>query len=238
MKNLDASLDYMENARFNYLYAPIVLRMEKTSQFQRCELLSLVLIYHKFVLENGSRAKYMTTVQLSRMIEMFFHISDREINAIIVSRISRYDDTINDPKFTYDRYCSLVSFIRLFSIYFSESLDLRMQFAFSVYDTTERGCLDREVVTRWVDKFFEGDDEDEIFELRTDMTEVIFMKFDLDRDMVISEEEYFNVVREQPALIEFLGRVFPSTRDLDVIAMCSNILSFFDRTGHPLADEL
>ncbi|XP_017836421.1 uncharacterized protein LOC108595656 isoform X2 [Drosophila busckii] len=128
MKDLDLTLDYMENAKFNYIYGPILAHLE--SPFTETELLCLSMIYHKFVLENGPRAKYMTMLQLSSIIELMFKVTDRELNSSIVSRIS-YDPDCTDPKYSHDRHCSLPRFIKMFSIYFSTDLEKRMQFVFS-----------------------------------------------------------------------------------------------------------
>ncbi|XP_022222664.1 uncharacterized protein LOC111074248 [Drosophila obscura] len=225
MKDLDGTLDYMENARFNYLYAPDIVRLEKETIFKNTELMCVVMIYHKFAMENGPRAKFMTLMQLSSVVEDIFGISDRAINTNFVARIS-YDPDYYHPEFSPDRQCNLRSFVKLFEICFCDDLEKKMVFCFSVYDKTDFNSLDREVVQRYVEKFFEGDDEDEVFELRQDMVELIFMKFDLDKDSVISADEYYEVVRQQPMLMEFLGPVFPTTRQKDVVALCANIVSW------------
>ncbi|XP_017836422.1 neurocalcin homolog isoform X3 [Drosophila busckii] len=104
------------------------------------------------------------------------------------------------------------------------NLEKRMQFVFSIYDESDRGYLDREQVVKFVEKFFTGEDEDEVFELRTDMLDLLFSKFDLDKDMFISIEEYCEIVRAEPALLEFLGRVFPTQTELEVVSVCVNLL--------------
>ncbi|XP_064542292.1 calaxin [Drosophila montana] len=224
MKDLDLTLDYMENARFNYTYGPLITHMEMESPFTRAELLCLSMVYHKFTLKNGPRARFLTLMQLSNILELMFTVTDREINRRIVARIS-YDPDCTDPKYASDRHCSLASFIRLFSIYFSTDLEQRMQFVFSIYDENDRGFLGREDVVYFVEKFFTGDDEDEIFELRADMIEVLFAKFDVDKDMIITFEEYCDVVRLQPGLMEFLGKVYPTQDQLDSVRLCVNVLS-------------
>lgn len=58
------------------------------------------------------------------------------------------------------------------------------------------------------------------------MLELLFHKFDLDKDTFISYEEYTSIVLEHPELMEFLGTVFPSPQTLDVIAHCLNLCDF------------
>lgn len=57
------------------------------------------------------------------------------------------------------------------------------------------------------------------------MLEVLFKKFDTDRDGTISYEEYAAVVTKEPMLLEFLGQCFPNVDGMTVIAYCTNILS-------------
>lgn len=57
------------------------------------------------------------------------------------------------------------------------------------------------------------------------MLEVIFKKFDTDRDGAISYEEYAVVVKKNPMLLEFLGQCYPNVDGMTVIAYCTNILS-------------
>ncbi|KAH8396512.1 hypothetical protein KR215_000023 [Drosophila sulfurigaster] len=221
MKDLDLTLDYMENARFNYVYGTAVARME-ASIFSTLEKLCISMIYHKFVLREGPRTRYMTVQQLSGFIRMMFKITDPRINHRIVKTISD-DPNCVDPKFHPDRHCTLNSFIKMLAIYFSNDLDRRMRFVFSVYDEDGYGFMNRETVMRYIDAFFTGDDEDEIFEMRADMLELLFQKFDKDKDLLISFEEYCDTVRKQPELLEFLGTVFPSKNDLDVVGLCCNL---------------
>lgn len=131
MKDLDLTLDYMGNSRFNYTYGPQISRMENL--FSKTELLCLAMIYNKFALQNGPRAKFITDMQLGTILELMFNVMDRDIKASIVARVS-YDPECSDTQYTLDRRCNLNSFIRMFAIYFSTDLEKRMQFVFSVSD--------------------------------------------------------------------------------------------------------
>lgn len=57
------------------------------------------------------------------------------------------------------------------------------------------------------------------------MLDLLFKKFDLDKDGVISYEDYSTVVRQQPLLLEFLGTCMPEVSNLNIVAYCSNIIS-------------
>lgn len=56
---------------------------------------------------------------------------------------------------------------------------------------------------------------------------MIFTKFDLDKDLIITLEEYSDVVRKQPEIMEFLGVVFPPQRQLDTVRVCANLSMAF-----------
>ncbi|XP_017866457.1 PREDICTED: uncharacterized protein LOC108616033 [Drosophila arizonae] len=220
MKDLDLTLDCMENARFNFIYGSIVTHVE--SPFSETELLCLAMIYHKFVLSNGPKAKYMTHRQLGNFIMQMFRVTDTDINGRVVAVVSD-DPECTDPKFSQDRHCTLPSFVKMFTTYFVSDLEERMIFVYSIYDENRLGYLNREHVMRFVEKFFVGEDEDEQIEMRTDMLELIFIKFDLDKDLQISFDEYAEIVRKQPVLLEFLGTVFPSKVQLNTVALCVNL---------------
>ncbi|KAH8261280.1 hypothetical protein KR044_006271 [Drosophila immigrans] len=222
MKDLDLTLDYMENARFNYVYGTVVARME-ASIFTTLEKLCISMIYHKFVLRDGPRTRYMNVNHLSGFIRMMFHVTNPRINHRIVKIISE-DPNCVDSKFHPERHVTLNSFMRMLTIYFSDDLEKRMRFAFKVYDEDGHGYLNRETVMRYVDTFFTGDDEDEIMEMRADMLEMLFRKLDKDKDLLISYDEYCEAVRKQPELLEFLGTIYPSKNGLNVVGMCCNLM--------------
>ncbi|EDW92571.1 uncharacterized protein LOC6532082 [Drosophila yakuba] len=232
MKDLDGTLDTLENARFNYVYMKDVARLAKDSIFSHNELVSIVMLYHKFVLVNGPRAKYMTIRQLTALMELLFEIVDRDLIATIVYRIAHTPGS-RAPDFFPDKHIHLESFVRLLTLYFTKDLQLKMEFAFSVYDKSDSKQLNGEQVGFFVSKFFESEDEDESIELRLDMKEMLFLKFDLDKDTNIGVDEYYEVVRRQPMLLECFGRVFPPNPQMEVLALCANVMSWFDDSPNP-----
>lgn len=58
-----------------------------------------------------------------------------------------------------------------------------------------------------------------------DMVELLFKKFDVDKDGAISFDDYSTIVTKQPMLLEFLGQCFPNVDGMTVIAYCTNIMS-------------
>lgn len=130
MKDLDETLDYMENSRFNYIYGTVVMRMHNPI-FSEIELLCISMVYYKFTIQEGKGTKYMTATQLSKCLLKMFKISDKRIKNRIMKTIC-IDPDCKDPHFSPIYHCTLNSFIRLFTIYYSRDLEVRMQFVFSV----------------------------------------------------------------------------------------------------------
>ncbi|XP_059217376.1 calaxin-like isoform X2 [Stomoxys calcitrans] len=179
MYKLDATLDDVQNTRFFNIYSDLIKQMSKETQFNEMEVQSILLVYHKFVLDNGPKAKSMTIKQFNNLFFVLFKINDMQIIERTLKLITSESQKDVDP----------LAWVKLLSVFLSSDLEQRMQFAYQ------------------------------------DMVELIFRKFDVDKDGIISYDDYSNVVRKQPMLLEFLGQCFPNTNDLTIIAYCTNLLS-------------
>ncbi|KAH8383897.1 hypothetical protein KR009_011130 [Drosophila setifemur] len=214
MNRIDLTMDDMANTKFLTIYSGLIKSFATTTEFTSNEVVSLLIVFYKFTLNNGTRM--MSTRQLYNLFLVMFGIFD----VSIIERIAM--------NITHDgRSVSAESWIRLFEVFLTGTLEDRMRFAFNVYTSAGTVVLNREVVGAAIDKFFYGDDDDEINELRADMVEFLFVKFDQDKDGVITFEEYAEIVARQPGLLEFLGKIFPDKRDISLIAYCHNIESLF-----------
>ncbi|XP_037940782.1 EF-hand calcium-binding domain-containing protein 1-like [Teleopsis dalmanni] len=215
MNKLDQTLDDVQNTRFDNTYHDFLAYMVKQSVFTSMEVKCILLVYHKYVLANGPKAKNMTRKQFFHLFLVLFHIYDLQIIERILLHLTSEQIKDVDP----------IAFVKLFSVFMTDKLEHRMRFAFQIYNVQGTGYLNREVVTQAVEKFFIGDDEDEINELRSDMVELLFQKFDVDKDGVISYEDYSSVVSKQPLLVCFLGECLPSAGIQQSIAVCANVIS-------------
>ncbi|KAH8271272.1 hypothetical protein KR018_005631 [Drosophila ironensis] len=233
MSRVDLTMDSMANNKFLTVYNSLIKNFTASTDFTHNEIVSLLVVYYKFTMKNASRL--MSTRQLYQLFLVMFGIFD--VN--IIDRISL--------NFTADgRYVAADSWIRMFRIFLTGNLEERMRFTFDVYTSAGAVTLNREVVGLAIEKFFFGDDDDEVNELRAvsgskeysnfnicgfigaqDMVEFIFGKFDLDKDSIISYDEYSEIVTRQPGLLEFLGKIFPDNGDVALIAYCHNIESLF-----------
>ncbi|XP_044250693.1 calaxin [Drosophila takahashii] len=212
MENLDATIDNMENSRFAALYGSLIKELAATSEMSQTDITCLLVVYYKFSKANGPQCKKMTKKQFYQIFLVLFNVANVQVIERTLLAITK--DT---------KYVSPQAWIQLFTLYTTKDIHVRMKFAFEVYDTKGTGVIDREQVGVACEKFFYGEDEDEINELKADMTEFLMKKFDLDKDGVISYEDYSTVVEQQPILVEFLGWLFPSKEDKDLMAHCINL---------------
>ncbi|XP_044313136.1 calcium and integrin-binding protein 1-like [Drosophila rhopaloa] len=220
MENLDSTIDSMENSRFSALYSGLIKELAATSKMSTLDITCLLCVYYKFVKFNGPSARQMKKSQFYQIFLVLFNVSNVQVIERTLLAITK------DTKFV-----SPQAWIDLFDLYTTDDLDVRMRFAFDVYDTKGTGVIDREQVGVACGHFFsEGDDEDELVELKADMTEFIMKKFDVDKDGVISFEDYSSVVSQQPILVEFLGWLFPSNEEKDLMAHVINMDSLLNYT--------
>lgn len=152
---LDSTIDEVQNSRFRNIYNQLVKQYEKKSQFNEVELFCILLVYHKFALRNGIKAKYITKKQLANVFEVFFKISEVYTVERITAIVAKDTKKEIDP----------IGWLNIFEVFMTNDLEVKMQFCFQVYDFHGYGGLNREVVTKYVEKFFKSDDEDEAGEL-------------------------------------------------------------------------
>lgn len=153
--SLDSTLDEVQNSRFRNIYNPLVRQYEKKSQFNEVELFCILLVYHKFALRNGIKAKYITKKQLANIFEVFFKIAETYTVERIMAIIAKDAKKEIDP----------TAWLDILEVFWTNDLEVKMNFCFQIYDFHGVGGLNREVVTKYVEKFFKSDDEDEAGEL-------------------------------------------------------------------------
>ncbi|XP_022221810.1 EF-hand calcium-binding domain-containing protein 1-like [Drosophila obscura] len=222
MDYLDASIDSMENSRFVALFGGLIRELMANTHLSQTDINCLLMVYYKFAKANGPSARKMKKVQFYQLFLVMFKVSNVQ--------------TIDRTLFAVTRdvkYVSPQAWVQLFSLYTTKDLSVRMRFAFKIYDTKGTGFIDREQISLACEKFFTGEDEDEITELRADMGEFMIKKFDVDKDGLISFEDYSTVVSEQPCLLEFLGWLFPNPDDREIMAHCINMDSILTDSERP-----
>ncbi|KAH8268000.1 hypothetical protein KR018_004179, partial [Drosophila ironensis] len=226
---LDLTLNDRHNLRFQSVYGGLVPQIARLGPFNDAEVTCILLIYYKYTLHNGPTARQITSAQLVNIVIGFQQLYDMDV----VDRIVTF--FCGGRKFV-----TPMEFVNYMTIIMTRNLERKMEFAYKVYDKNGLG-INRELISASVERFFPGDD-DEVLEMRLvssrgfcfslyilfslqDMVEFLLLKFDEDQDGIITFEEYSKVVLHQPALLEFLGPIFPSDEARLVIAYCTAIYS-------------
>ncbi|XP_055389853.1 calaxin-like [Condylostylus longicornis] len=198
---IDITLDEVQNARFRNIYYDIIREYLKKGLFNEKELETVLMIYHKFVLANGPKAKYMTKRQFAEFFAIYFQIYDLRIIERIILKL-----TVNEAIVIYVKP---QSWLNLYMICTTDSLDDLMEYVFGVYDLHDSGFLTREVITIFISSCV-VEEEDDTEELTLDMVDLIIKRFDIDKDGRISYDDYCQTVRKTPDLLQFLGTCVPS----------------------------
>lgn len=125
MNKLDATLDDVQNTRFRNIYHDLIKQVSKTTQFSEMEVQSILLVYHKFVLANGPKAKTMSKKQFNNLFLVLFKIYDLQIIERILMHITLDLKKDVDPN----------AWVKLFSVFMSNKLDQKIKFTFQVKST-------------------------------------------------------------------------------------------------------
>ncbi|XP_015032569.2 calcineurin B-like protein 10 [Drosophila willistoni] len=218
---LDDTIDERENAHFKSTYSRQITQLSRTTQFEATEVASILMVFHKFCRQNPPRLR--NKMQRSQFVDffmVFFPIYDLPMVQRVAMLLCEHGS----------QYIEAEAFVQYIALIMSDNLEEKSEFAFKVYDVMGVGSLDGDVISSGVEKYFSvGSDEDELSELKSDMTEYLLSKFDMDRDGCISADEYRRIVKSHPPMMEFMGEIFPGTEYLVRAAYCMNILSYVDK---------
>ncbi|XP_029160738.1 EF-hand calcium-binding domain-containing protein 1-like [Nylanderia fulva] len=122
----------------------------------------------------------------------------------------------------------LEQWIEGLSIILRGNLNERIHFVFNIYDFWHTNKLKKEQIFPYMRgcliKLQTDDDPDEGVK---DLIDSLMKKVDIDRDGVLSEEEFHRAIKERnPLLLECMGPVFPSR-----VARQAFLTTFTDRLG-------
>lgn len=108
--------------------------------------------------------------------------------------------------------------VRLLCIFYSDNLDIKINFVFSVYDITSDGVLTHyELYQLLRTAVMQVDQDDESLgdEPVDDLIDLVRNLLDRNKDGKISLEEYRNYVKDNILFIQLFGQVLPSDVDLN-----------------------
>ncbi|KAF2892733.1 hypothetical protein ILUMI_13439 [Ignelater luminosus] len=196
--HLDESLDTMEETRFKRKYVDLIHKLSKELHFTREELESLVVIYYKLLRANNTDRKEITKNEVKDILHDTFDITDTKMAGYIICKL----DKRPGPNF------SMENWLRSMSLYLRGTFDEQIKFCFEVYDIMSKGVLDPRMLMHLMSGSLLGEHDD--MEVLKDLVECVTKKMDLDRDGVISLEDFRQVIVEEPLLLECFGQCLPT----------------------------
>ncbi|XP_023310279.1 EF-hand calcium-binding domain-containing protein 1-like [Anoplophora glabripennis] len=200
---MDSSMDIMEETRFRKKNQKMAVRISEKLHFTFEEAEYLLLIYYKLQKESKEMAQGMDKTQFRDVLHCALDMTDD----YLMDRIFYTLDKGPSPFMSKDIWASSLS------LFLRGTIEEKMSYCFTVYDTMGEGVLGRESMFNLMKNSFPTGDED-AEEAAKDLVEVITKKMDCDRDGKISFNDYKQSVLKQPMLLEVFGQCLPTRRDV------------------------
>ncbi|XP_055605988.1 calaxin-like [Uranotaenia lowii] len=207
---LDITLDPSEECRFLNKVHRLIRRMVRRTHFSQQELEACLLIYYKLVNDDDSPVtsaspkvcgiRELSRVQFVRFFDRAFGIPDETTANRIQAALTS----------TETAFLSMESWVRMLSIFLRGTMDEKIEHCFRVYDFCREGELRREHMMILLRKSFIKHHEEEVEETIKDMIEMLIRRLDVDRDGVISLEDFRESVKKNPELMECFGQAMPN----------------------------
>ncbi|KAJ8930359.1 hypothetical protein NQ314_016837 [Rhamnusium bicolor] len=204
-ESIDSSMDSMEETRFKKKFQDVIYRLSKKFHFTYAEMEGLLIVYYK--LQKQSK-------------DFYSGVDKSQFRDVLHSALDMTDDYLMDRIFyALDRgpsaFISMETWAATLSLFLRGTLEEKINYCYSVYDTMGDGTLGRENLFHLLKNSLvsQGTDE-EAEESAKDMIEVITKKMDIDRDGKISFNDYKQSVLRQPMLLEAFGQCLPSRTDI------------------------
>ncbi|XP_037923640.1 EF-hand calcium-binding domain-containing protein 1-like isoform X2 [Hermetia illucens] len=150
----------------------------------------------------------MTPSQLADFYQIYFHMP----NFNFVQEVIKYVDPSSKGAISAE------GFVRLIEIWIYGSFADRMKFCFAVYDYPESGgFLTRYKVEILCRNMVLAELAEDQYDLLASYVDFVFRKVDVDRDGLISYDDYAHVVTENPKLLQIFGPVIPDLEEMGAI---------------------
>ncbi|XP_076241776.1 calaxin [Calliopsis andreniformis] len=214
---LDDLNDPLKEIVFRTKYSERFKRLARHTHFNVREVEALSIIHRKCVQLYGpiNRAKLRDIFQSGLDFT-------ENIRHLLIDRVFSVIDTKNALQIQLNQW------IEGLSIVLRGNLDEKIHFAYQVYDNLRTNKLKREnifpIMRGCLIKLQNDENPDESVK---DLIDMLIKKLDVDRDGVISEEDFKTAVKERDELLlESFGPVFPSREARHVF-----LSTFTDRLG-------
>lgn len=198
MTQLDRTCSTTEEWSFLNHYKDVLKHPEPTWHFDRDELNAIAVIYFKLARENSRDFKQeMTRSRFREVLHTAFGLAGEDLMSGIFSALNIVGNV------------SLKTWIKTMSIFLRGSLKQQIKYCFKVYDSAGKHQIRREQMVSLMKKFVYMQHEEEVDETVNDLVDIVIKKMDIDKDGVISFDDYLTSVQQDPMMLECFGQCLP-----------------------------
>lgn len=202
MPHWDRTCDSTEEWSFLNFHKDTLKKPDLRWHFDREELNAIAVIYFKLQREAGCDIKQeLPSKSLSTMMHKAFGMADDALIERIFSALDSITNTV-----------PLKNFISAMSLFLRGSLKQKIKFCFKVYDVSGKNEIRREQAVSLMRKFVYKHHEEDVDEAVKDLVDIIIKKMDLDKDGIISFDDYSLTVKNDPMLLECFGQCLPDRK--------------------------
>lgn len=198
--HLDESLPLNEEVRFKMKNRGVIKQLVKSTHFTKTELEFFVVIYYK-IWKTREGYEGMSRMQLQDVLHESLQLTDYRI---LDNILAVFTDKGPRP------IVSVTNWANMCSLFLRGTIEEKIEYGFKVYTSVSmKPYLSRRSIWHLlVHSLIRESDEDE--EEVRDMVDMIIAKMDVDRDGVISFEDYRCTVMKNPFMLEVFGQILPT----------------------------
>lgn len=202
MSRYDRTCDSTEEWSFLNFHHAILRKPDPSWRFDRVELHEIAMIYYKLQRDAGCELKQeLPSKFFSNVLHKAFGMADDALIERIFSALDSITSSV-----------PLKNWINAMSLFLRGSLKQKIKYCFKVYDVSGKNEIRREHMVNLLRKFVYKHQDEDVDEAVKDLVDIIIKKIDLDKDGIISFEDYETSILQEPMLLECLGQCLPDRK--------------------------
>lgn len=209
MSRLDRTGDSTEEWRFLNYHKNLLKKPDPAWRFTKDELTAIAIIYLKLQKDAGLDIKQELPIQSFLVVlHKAFGMPDETLFERMCSALAIKTTTV-----------PLRIWIGAIALFLRSEIKQQIDYCFRVYDIAGKGEVRRENVVFFYKRCFYRHRVEEIDETVKDFTDIVIKKLDLDKDGIISFEDYTKSVESDFMLLECFGPCLPDRRHVHAFLM-------------------
>lgn len=202
MSRYDRTCDSTEEWIFLNYHKEILKKPDPSWYFDRDELNAIAMIYFKLQRNATNDLKRdLPAKDFSNVLHKAFGMADDSM----IERICSALDSIKSS-------VPLHTWIKAMSLFLRGSLKQKIKYCFKVYDVSGKSEIRREQIVNLMRKFVFKHQEEDVDEAVKDLVDIVIKKMDVDKDGIISFNDYVSTVLKDPMLLECFGQCLPDRK--------------------------